>query len=136
MSNSLRALALVLTLAASTAPAFAAPQITGAGTVTVRTVRFVPAAAGGPGFAASGETYVLATLELTNASPRRFTPDISRFFFTAGSGERYQGTAGGSSVLVGVSNPHTPLQPGDVRVYTVGFRTADPLASGTISYEP
>jgi hypothetical protein len=28
------------------------------------------------------------------------------------------------------------LKQGDKRVYTVGFRTGDPLVTGTISYEP
>jgi hypothetical protein len=39
-------------------------------------------------------------------------------------------------VFVGVSNSHRMLKQGDMRDYTVGFRTADPVITGTISYEP
>ena len=46
------------------------------------------------------------------------------------------GTDSGSSVFVGVSNSHRMLKQGDMRDYTVGFRTADPVITGTISYEP
>jgi hypothetical protein len=136
MSNRMRALALALTVGACTLPALAAPSIAGVGDVAVRAFRFVPAAAGGPGFAAAGNTYVVATVALTNASTRGFTPSVSRFFLTAGDGERYQGTDSGSSVFVGVANSHAPLEPGERREYTVGFLTADPVAAGTVSYEP
>jgi hypothetical protein len=136
MSNRMRALAVALTVGACTLPALAAPSIAGVGGVAVRSVRFVPAAAGGPGFAAAGSTYVVATLALTSASTRAFTPAISRFFLTAGDGERYQGTDSGASVFVGVANSRRPLAPGAARDYTVGFLTADPVVAGTISYEP
>ncbi len=132
----MRALALVLMVGASTLPALAAPAIMGTGDVSVRAFRFVPVAAGGPGIAAAGSTYVLATVALTNTSTRSFTPDGSRFFLTGGDGERYQGTTSGSSVFVGVSNAYRTLKPGAAGEYVVGFRTADPLAMGTISYEP
>lgn len=117
-------------------PAFAAPAITGVGDVSVRAVRFVPAASGGPGAAASGSTIVLADVELTNASTHRFTPEVSRFFLTTDDGERYQGTASGSSVFIGIANSRRALPPGSGAAYTVGFRTADPVAAGAISYEP
>ena len=42
----------------------------------------------------------------------------------------------GASALVGTSNAHRMLKSGEKRVYTVGFRTADPVITGTISYEP
>jgi predicted RNA binding protein YcfA (HicA-like mRNA interferase family) len=35
-----------------------------------------------------------------------------------------------------VSNSHRTLKQGDKRIYTVGFRSADPVVAGTISYEP
>jgi hypothetical protein len=132
----MRALVLVLMVGACMQPAFAAPAITGVGAVAVRAVRFVPAAAGGPGTSPSGSTIVLADVELTNASTRAFTPDVSRFFLTTDDGERYQGTASGSTAFIGVANAHRLLQPGSGAAYTVGFRTADPVAAGTISYEP
>ena len=132
----MRALALVLTVGACTPAAGAAPSIAGVGVVAVRTVRFVPAAAGGPGFAPASGTYVLATLALTNATTHAFTPAVSRFFLTAGDGERYQGTDSGSSVFVGIANARRALAPGETRAYTVGFLAADPVAAGTISYEP
>jgi hypothetical protein len=114
----------------------AAWSIAGVGDVAVRAVRFVPGAAGGPGMAPAGATIVLATLELTNDSTRAFTPDVSRFILTADDGERYQGTASGSSAFVGVANSHAPLAAGAKRDYTVGFRSADPIVAGTIGYEP
>jgi hypothetical protein len=135
MANRTRALTLALIAGACTVPALGAPSVTGVGAVTVRAVHFVPVAPGGPGLA-GGATVVVTTLALTNASARRFIPDVSRFFLTAGDGERYQGTASGSSVFAGVSNPRGALEPGASRDYTVGFRSADPVVAGTVSYEP
>jgi hypothetical protein len=132
----LRAFALVLAAGACTQPALAASSIAGAGDVAVRSFRFVPGAGNGPGMAPSGGTILLVTVALTNDSPRDFTPAVSRFFLTSGDGERYQGTDSGSSAFVGVANSHAPLKAGDARTYTVGFRTPDPLATGTIGYEP
>jgi hypothetical protein len=129
-------LALVLALAASTCEAPAASSITGAGDVNVLAVRFVPGADPGPGLSAGGRTFVLARVELTNDTAHDFTPDLSRFFLTSTQSERYQGTDTGSSAFVGVSNSHRTLKQGDKRVYTVGFRSADPVIAGTISYEP
>jgi hypothetical protein len=121
--------ALVLALAA-------AASIAGVGDVAVRAVRFVPGAAGGPGTAPAGGTLVLATLALTNDSARAYTPAIGRFILTADDGERYQGNDSGSSAFIGVANSHAPLKAGETRTYTVGFRTADPVVTGTIGYEP
>ena len=132
----LRAFVLVLAVGACTQPARAASSIVGAGDVAVRSLRFVPGAGGGPGMAPSGGTILVATLDLTNDSPRTFTPDVSRFILTSGDGERYQGTDSGSSAFVGVANSRAPLKAGDARTYTVGFRTPDPVATGTIGYEP
>jgi hypothetical protein len=129
-------LALALAVGICRAPAPAAPAIGGTADVRVLDVRFVPAGEAGPGLAAGGPTYVLATVELTNDTVHDFTPDVGRFFLTAARNERYQGTEGGSSALAGVSNSHRMLKQGDKRDYTVGFRTADPVVTGTISYEP
>jgi len=134
--RSLSVLALALAAGVCRAPALAAPPIAGAGEVRVLTVRFVPSADGGGGLAAGGLTYVLAKVELTNDTPRDFTPEINRFFLTSAQNQRYQGAEDGSSVFVGVSNSHRMLKQGDKRLYTVGFRTPDPVAAGTISYEP
>jgi hypothetical protein len=132
-------LALVLAFAAGTNRAPAAPSIAGIGDVNVLAVRFVPTGDSGPGLAPGSVTYVVARLELTNATTHDFTPDISRFFLTGASGarsDRYQGTDSGSSVFVGVSNSHRTLKQGDKRLYTVGFRSTDPVIAGTVSYEP
>ena len=103
-------------------------------------VRFVPSNDGGPGLSSVGATYVVAQVDLTNDTPRDFTPDVSRFFLTAaltaGRNRRYQGIETGATALVGVSNSHRMLKAGDKRRYTVGFRTSDPVIAGTISYEP
>jgi hypothetical protein len=131
----LAALALALAVGACEAPALAAPSIGGAGDVRVLGVRFVPSADAGPGLA-GGPTYVLARVELTNSTPRDFTPDVSRFFLTGVQNQRYQGIDSGSSVFAGISNSHRMLKQGDTRPYTVGFRTTDPVIAGTISYEP
>jgi hypothetical protein len=128
--------ALALALGTCEAPALAAPPITGIGDVRVLAVRFVPSTETGSGLAATSLTYVVATVELTNDSPRDFTPEISRFFLTAPRNQRYQGIDTGSSALVGVSNAHRMLKAGDKRAYTVGFRSPDPVVTGTISYEP
>lgn len=129
-------LALVLALAAGTCEAPAASSIAGTGDVNVLAVRFVPEAGAGPGLAAGGRTFVLVRAELTNDTAHDYTPDISRFVLTSAQSERYQGTDSGSSAFVGVSNSHRTLKQGDKRVYTVGFRSADPVIAGTISYEP
>ena len=129
-------LVLALAVGACKAPALGAPSIVGIGDVRVATIRFIPSTDAGSGLAAGGLTYVLAKVELTNDTPRDFTPDVGRFFLTAAAGRRYQGTDSGSSVFVGVSNSHRMLKQGDMRDYTVGFRTADPVITGTISYEP
>ena len=134
--RTLLALALALAVGACRAPALAAPSIAGAGDVRVVAVRFVPSTDAGPGLAAGGLTYVLARVELTNDTPRDFTPDVSRFFLTGAQNQRYQGTDSGSSVFVGVSNSHRMLKQGDKRLNTVGFRSTDPVIAGTISYEP
>jgi hypothetical protein len=129
-------LALALAVGVCWAPAPAAPAIGGTADVRVLYVRFVPTNESSPGLASGGLTYVLAKVELTNDTQHDFTPDAGRFFLTAARNERYQGTEGGSSALAGVSNSHRMLKQGDKRIYTVGFRTADPLVTGTISYEP
>ena len=129
-------LALVLALAAGTCRAPAAASIAGAGDVNVLAVRFVPGADAGPGLASGGRTFVVARVELTNDTPHDFTPDVSRFFLTSAQSERYQGTEGGSSAFAGIANSHRTLKQGDKRLYTVGFRSADPVIAGTISYEP
>jgi hypothetical protein len=129
-------LALALAVGACEAPALAAPSIAGVGDVRVVTIRFIPSTDAGPGLAAGGLTYVLAKVELTNELPRDFTPDVSRFFLTGAQSRRYQGIDSGSSAFVGVSNSHRALKQGEMRIYTVGFRTTDPLITGTISYEP
>ncbi len=134
--RSLSALALALAVGAYGAPALAASSIAGAGEVRVLAVRFVPSADAGAGLAAGGPTYVLAQVELTNDTARDFTPEISRFVLTSAQNQRYQGADDGSSVFVGVSNSHRMLKQGDKRLYTVGFRTPDPVVAGTISYEP
>lgn len=128
--------ALALALVACGAPALAAPPIAGIGDVRVLTVRFVPSTETGSGLASTSLTYVVATVELTNDTPRDFTPEISRFFLTAPRNQRYQGIDTGSTALAGVSNAHRTLKAGDKRTYTVGFRSSDPVVTGTISYEP
>jgi hypothetical protein len=115
--------ALALAIGLCKAPALATEAIAGVGDVRVLTVRFVPA-------------YVLATVELTNDSAHDFTPDIGRFILTAPRNERYIASDSGSSVFVGVSNAHRMLKQGATRTYTVGFRVADPVIAGTVSYEP
>jgi hypothetical protein len=127
---------LALALGACEAPALAAPPIAGIGNVRVLAVRFVPSTETGSSLAATSLTYVVATVELTNDTPSDFTPQISRFFLTAPRNQRYQGIDTGSSALVGVSNAHRVLRAGDKRAYTVGFRSSDPVVTGTISYEP
>jgi hypothetical protein len=129
-------IALALAVGTCKTSVAAAPAIAGIGDVRVLEARLVPSADTGPGLAASGVTYVLATVALTNGTTRDMTPAIERFFLTASRNERYAGTDSGSSVFVGVSNPHTMLKHGATRTYTVGFRTTDPVVSGTISYEP
>ncbi|MGA2394060.1 MAG: hypothetical protein ABSH03_12050 [Candidatus Lustribacter sp.] len=129
-------LALALAVGVCRAPAPAAPAIGGTADVRVVDVRFVPTGETGPGLASGSPTYVLAKVELTNDTQHDFTPEIGRFFLTAARNERYQATDTGSSALAGVSNSHRMLKQGDKRVYTVGFRTGDPLVTGTISYEP
>jgi hypothetical protein len=119
-------LALALAVGACRATALAAPAVAGIGDVRVLIVRLTPGI----------QTYVVATVELTNDTSRDFTPDVSRFFLTATSNERYQGTGSGSSALIGVSNAHRMLKQGDKRDYTVGFRIPDAVITGTISYEP
>jgi hypothetical protein len=130
------ALVLALAVGACKAPALGAAPIVGIGDVRVSTIRFVPSTDAGPGLAAGGLTYVLAKVELTNDTPRDFTPDVRRFFLTGAQSRRYQGIDSGASVFVGVSNSHRMLKRGDTRDYTVGFRTPDPVITGTISYEP
>jgi len=129
-------LMLALAVGACKAPALGAPSIVGIGDVRVVAVHTIPSADAGAGLAAGGLTYVLAKVELTNGTPRDFTPDVGRFFLTGAQSRRYQGIDSGSSVFVGVSNSHRMLKMGDARDYTVGFRTADPIITGTISYEP
>jgi hypothetical protein len=128
--------ALALALGACEAPALAASPIAGIGDVRVLNVRFVPSTETGSGLAATSLTYVVATVELTNDTPRDFTPQVSRFFLTAPRNQRYQGIDTGSTALAGVSNAHRTLKSGDKRTYTVGFRSSDPVVTGTISYEP
>ncbi len=129
-------LALALAIGACKDAAVAAPAIAGSGDVRVLSVRLVPSNDTGPGLAASGVTYVVATVALTNTSAHDMTPAIDRFFLTAARNERYAGMDSGSSVFVGVSNLHRTLKHGDQRDYIVGFRTTDPVVTGTISYEP
>jgi len=129
-------LALALAVGACRAPASAAAAIAGTGDVRVLDVHFVPTGETGPGLASASPTYVLAKVELMNDTARDFTPDVARFVLTTAHNERYQGIDTGSSVLAGVSNSHGMLKQGDKRVYTVGFRTSDPVSAGTISYEP
>jgi hypothetical protein len=129
-------LVLALAVGVCKAPALGAPSIVGIGDVRVATVRFIPSIDGGPGLAGGALTYVLAKVELTNDTPRDFTPDVRRFFLTSAQSRRYQGIDSGSSVFVGVSNSHRILKQGEMRDYTVGFPTPDPVIAGTISYEP
>jgi hypothetical protein len=129
-------LVLALAIGVCGAPALATPSIGGVGNVRVLTVRYIPSTEAGPGLAAGGLTYVLAKVELTNDTPHDFTPDVSRFFLSGSQNQRYQGIDGGSSVFVGVSNSHRPLKQGDKRLYTVGFRSTDPVIAGAVSYEP
>jgi hypothetical protein len=129
-------LALVLAFAAGTARAPAAPSIAGGGDVNVLAVRFVPGNESGPGLGPAGVTYVITRVELTNGTAHDFTPDVTRFFLTSFRSERYQGTDSGSTAFAGISNSHRTLKQGDKRSYTVGFRSADPVIGGTVSYEP
>ncbi len=119
-------LTLALAVGACRATALAVPALAGTGDVRVLIVHLTPGI----------QTYVVATVELTNDTSGDFTPDVSRFFLNSTNNERYQGTDSGSSALIGVSNAHRPLKQGDKRDYTVGFRTPDPVITGTISYEP
>jgi len=130
------AFALALALGACKDAAFASTPISGTGDVRVVAVRLIPGTDTGPGLAAGSVTYVVATLALTNGSVHDITPAIERFVLTASRNERYAGTDSGSAVFVGVSNPHTMLEHGDTRNYTVGFRATEPVVAGTISYEP
>jgi hypothetical protein len=130
-------LALALVVGTCGAPALSTPSVAGVGDVRVLTVRYIPSPdAGTTGLASGGLTYVLADVELTNGTPRDFTPSISRFFLTGTQNQRYQGTDSGSSVFAGISNSHRMLKQGDKRLYTVGFRSPDPVIAGTVSYEP
>ncbi len=129
-------LALTLAIAICTDAAAAGPAIAGSGDVRVLSVRLVPSNDTGPGLAASGVTYVVATVALTNGTARDLTPAIDRFFLTTAGNQRYAGMDSGSSAFVGVSNLHRTLKHGDQRNYIVGFRTTDPVVTGTISYEP
>jgi hypothetical protein len=116
--------ALALAIGLCKAPALATePAIAGVGDVRVLAVRFVPA-------------YVLAPVALTNGTAHDFTPDVGRFILTAPRNERYIASDSGSSVFVGVFNAHRMLKQGATRTYTVGFRVADPVIAGTVSYEP
>ena len=135
MSNGVL-LARALTLGLCCGTASAASVIIGVGDVQVRAVRVVPSSDTAPGFAAGSSTFAIATVSLTNGTPHAMVPTIARFFLTTPRNVRYRGTDSGSSALVGVSNPHIMLKPGDARDYTVGFRTTDPVVAGTISYEP
>jgi hypothetical protein len=128
--------ALALAVGACGTPALAAPPIAGMGDVRVLTSRLIPNTDAGPGLASGTLTYVVAQVELNNDTAHDFTPDISRFFLTAAHNQRYQGIDSGSSAFVGVSNLRRVLKQGDKRLYTVGFRTNDPVVAGTISYEP
>ena len=138
--RTLLVLVLALAVGVCRAPALAASSIAGIGDVRVLGVRFVPSTDNGPGLSSGSLTYVIARVELTNDTPHDFTPDISRFFLTAsltaGRNQRYQGIDTGATALVGVSNARRPLKQGDKRLYTVGFRTSDPVIAGTVSYEP
>ncbi len=132
----LTAFALALAVGACKAPAPAAQTIAGVGDVRVLSVRFIPSTETSSGLASTSLTYVLATVELINDTPHDFTPEISRFYLTTARNQRYQGIDSGSSAMAGVSNAHRALKSGDRRTYTVGFRSADPVVTGTISYEP
>ena len=111
-------------------------SIAGIGDVRVLDVRRVPSGDAPAGPSGNAVTYVLATVALTNSSNADFTPSIARFVLTDAHSTRYQGTDSGSSVFVGVSNSQRMLKKGEQRDYTVGFRTPDPLVTGTVSYEP
>jgi hypothetical protein len=129
-------LAVALTVFACTTGALADPAIAGVGDVRVLAVRLVPTGETGPGLAGANATYVVATVALTNGSTHDMTPAIERFIYTSARNERYAGTDSGSAAFVGVSNSHQMLKHGEKRDYTVGFRTTDAVAAGTISYEP
>ncbi|MEA2688647.1 MAG: hypothetical protein QOJ39_1228 [Candidatus Eremiobacteraeota bacterium] len=79
--------------------------------------------------------YVLARVEFTNDLGYDLTPDITHFYLVDRNNNRYQGKDSGSSVFTGVSNSTLPLKKDEKREYTVGFRTNDPNAAGTIFYE-
>jgi hypothetical protein len=115
--------ALALAIGTCKAPALADTAITGIGDVRVLAVRFLPG-------------YLVTTVELSNASAHDFTPDVSRFILTAPGNERFTASDNGSSAFVGVSNAHRILKQGDKRDYTVGFRAADAVTTGTVGYEP
>ena len=129
-------LALALAVGVCRMPAPAAPAVGGTADVRVLDVRFVPTSEAGAGLASGSPTYVLAKVELTNDTEHDFTPNAGRFFLTGAQNQRYSGTDTGASAFVGVSNSHRMLKQGDKRRYTVGFRSADPVITGTISYEP
>ena len=136
-NRSIAALALALAFGALTAPVVAATRpITGVGSVDVVAATYVPSGEASPSFSAAALTYILVTAELTNTSTHPFTPSIARFFLTDHLNERFAATDTGSSVFVGVSNSRKPLQPGEKRKYTIGFRVNDPAVTGAVSYEP
>ena len=109
----------------------------GLGDVKVLAARVVdsgdglPSAAGG-----SGVAYLIADVELTNATPVAFVPEPARFVLTDRLGTRYHGVDAGSSALVGIANPAGSLARGAVRTYTVAFRVTSTALSGTVAYEP
>ena len=134
--RTLLVLALALAVGVCRTPVLAASSIAGTADVRVIDVRFVPTTDAGPGLAPASLTYVVAQVELLNDTAHDFTPQINRFILTATHNQRYQGIDSGSSALIGTSNAHRMLKQGDKRLYTVGFRAADPVIAGTISYEP
>lgn len=128
--------AVALVMCICTSGALANTGIAGVGDVRVLAVRLVPSGDAGPGLAGASATYVVARVALTNGTTQDMTPAIERFIYTSARNARYAGMDSGSAAMAGVSNSHQMLKHGETRDYTVGFRTTDAVAAGTISYEP
>ncbi len=131
------ALALVFALAAckeNDAPN--GPQLfSGRGDVRVIEAHIVPTGDSSAQTGGGTLRYVIARVELTNDFGVDLTPDITHFYLLDLNNNRYSGNDSGSSVFTGVSNSAQVLKVGDKREYTVGFRTNDPNAAGSIFYE-
>lgn len=111
-----------------------AKVLSGIGDVKVLSSMIVPTGEGATQLSGGQVAYVIAKIEFTNDLGFDTTPVISNFILQDTSGRRFVGQDTGSSALVGISNSTEVLKKDEKRVYTVGFRVADPTTTGTIEY--